>query len=78
MEVVREMLRRGACPYTPDDSNGTPYHMAIERGDVAAVEVRGTQQNVGGCDINVRLCPRCKAPAAICHMASSGDGGWGP
>ncbi|GFR47906.1 hypothetical protein Agub_g9706, partial [Astrephomene gubernaculifera] len=35
---VRELLRYGACPYTPDDSNGTPYHMAIERGDVEIVE----------------------------------------
>ncbi len=53
MEVVREMLRRGACPYTPDDSNGTPYHMAVERGDVAAVEVRGRQKGMGGCGMEV-------------------------
>ncbi|KXZ53302.1 hypothetical protein GPECTOR_7g1196 [Gonium pectorale] len=38
VRTVRELLRFGACPYTPDDSNGTPYHMAIERGDVEVVE----------------------------------------
>ncbi|GIL73642.1 hypothetical protein Vretifemale_3738 [Volvox reticuliferus] len=38
VRTVRELLRFGACPYTPDDSNGTPYLMAIERGDVEIVQ----------------------------------------